>query len=99
MILLGLVLMCLHSSMAGPIEPMTTQQKEYYMTRGWGEASLPFSVVYSNYGRTKLQQKPTATVASNTKKPPTRKVQSKPVKKDYGMSQLFMSRGWGPSGK
>lgn len=81
-----------------PIE--SASKKDYYMTRGWGEPSLPFSVIYSNYGRTKLQQELAnrSTTTSSTTVPTPRKY-SNAKTKTYGLTQIFASKGWGPMGK
>ena len=93
-------------SMAAPASPQTN---DYYLTRGWGESSLPFAVIYSDYGRTKLQQELAASKLTTTpytthtetatKKPEIDKRQKMSTKKNNGLTQLFVSKGWGPMGK
>lgn len=69
--------------------------KDYYLTRAWGESSMPYTVIYSNYGRSKLQQK---LISTTTTVAPTRQNRRKnTTKKPSQLTNLFVSNGWGPA--
>lgn len=71
--------------------------KDYYLTRAWGESSIPFTVIYSNYARSKLQQKLTSTTTTTVS--PTQQIRRKNgTKKPSQLHTLFVSNGWGPIG-
>lgn len=84
---------------AAPInQAKSPTSKDYYLTRAWGESSIPFTVIYSNYARSKVQQKST-TNTSTTPVPPTQQIRKKNgTKKSSQLPTLFVSNGWGPLG-
>lgn len=79
----------------GPAKSSTS--KDYYLTRAWGESSIPFTVIYSNYARSKLQQKSTTTT-STTMAPTPQHRRKNATKKPHQIPTLFVSNGWGPLG-
>lgn len=75
----------------------SSTSKDYYLTRAWGESSIPFTVIYSNYARSKLQQKSTSTT-STTVAPTPQNRRKNATKKASQLPNLFVSNGWGPLG-
>ncbi|KAJ6645735.1 hypothetical protein Bhyg_00944 [Pseudolycoriella hygida] len=88
---LTVILASVNQINTAPSGPVKSTSKDYYLTRAWGESSIPFTVIYSNYARSKVQQKTTTTTAPiHRRKNATKKLSPLP--------NLFVSNGWGPLG-
>lgn len=86
--------------------PTKITSKDNYLTRAWGESSVPFTVIYSNYARTHQKNESTntktTTTTTTTSKPPIpqnrQKKTTTTTKRPTQLSNLFVSNGWGPLG-
>lgn len=102
---LAVIMMHVHRIDMAPAKPSAS--KELYLSRAWGESTLPFTVIYSSDSARKKNQKKseipststtTTTTAAPTKRNRRRQKTTTTTKRPSQYSNLFVSNGWGPLG-